>query len=125
MGICFVGKRKNFEEFMDQYIEPQPGPLVTIDGKFLAEHQGVHHFTLGKRIHLKGDHLGYFVADIQPATNTVVVCSGSHHPLLYADEFLIKLPAWISRDPIDNTQMGEKVIKAEIGWKRHGVSDAV
>ncbi|VDM75975.1 unnamed protein product [Strongylus vulgaris] len=36
-----------------QYIEPKEGEIVTVDGKLLGEHDGIHHFTLGKRIHIQ------------------------------------------------------------------------
>lgn len=101
MGICFVGKRKNFEGFIDQvsphvhivhqrisisfrnfdffcdfqYIEPRCGKIVTLDGKYLGEHEGVHHFTLGKRIAIQGCHVGYFVARIDAESNTVYAVS--------------------------------------------------
>ncbi|CAJ0935886.1 unnamed protein product, partial [Mesorhabditis belari] len=102
MGICFVGKRKNFTTFMDQYIEPRPGLIKTIAGKIVAEHTGIHHFTIGKRVLYQGDHLGYFVVELDPKTNTVLVCSGSHHPRLFAQEFVIRTPEWISINPLKN-----------------------
>ncbi|PAV80255.1 hypothetical protein WR25_08802 [Diploscapter pachys] len=75
MGICFVGKRNNFDEFMDQYTEPKEGDIVTLDGERLATHSGVHHFTIGKRLHLHSSrmsHLKFFVGDIDVETNTVL-----------------------------------------------------
>ena len=74
MGICFVGKRKNFDDFMDQYIEEKPGKIVAMDGKFLRLHRGIHHFTLGKRLRFtSGTHLGYYVSKINYDTNEVTV----------------------------------------------------
>ncbi|CAJ0602199.1 unnamed protein product [Cylicocyclus nassatus] len=100
MGICFVGKRKNFEKFVDQYIEPKKGEIVTLDGKRLGQHDGIHHFTLGKRIHIQGCHLGYFVSKIDAETNTVYACEGSYHPSLYATDFCVVEPEWIERNPL-------------------------
>ncbi|KAK6051636.1 tRNA methyl transferase [Cooperia oncophora] len=100
MGICFVGKRKNFEDFIDQYIEPCPGEILTLDGKHLGQHEGVHHFTLGKRIAIQGSHLGYFVARIDTDNRIVYACESSHHPSLYATEFCVSEPQWINRDPL-------------------------
>ncbi|VDP33771.1 unnamed protein product [Heligmosomoides polygyrus] len=97
MGICFVGKRKNFDNFIDQYIEPCPGEILTVDGRHLGQHEGVHHFTLGKRIAIQGCHLGYFVSRIDAKKR---ICEGSHHPSLYATEFCISEPQWIYRNPL-------------------------
>ncbi|VDM60901.1 unnamed protein product [Angiostrongylus costaricensis] len=77
MGICFVGKRRNFDSFIDQYIEPRPGKIITLEGKFLGHHNGVHHFTLGKRIAVQGCHLGYFVAQIDAEKDTVYAVRSS------------------------------------------------
>ncbi|VDO58252.1 unnamed protein product [Haemonchus placei] len=104
MGICFVGKRKKFEKFIDQYIEPCPGEILTLDGKHLGHHQGVHHFTLGKRIAIQGCHLGYFVARIDVSNRIVFACEGSHHPSLYATEFCLSEPQWIDRNPLADAE---------------------
>ncbi|KAK6749657.1 hypothetical protein RB195_001956 [Necator americanus] len=100
MGICFVGKRKDFEGFIDQYIEPRTGKILTVDGKYIGQHEGVHHFTLGKRIAIQGCHLGYFVAKINAASNIVYACEGSYHPCLYATDFCVQEPQWIERNPL-------------------------
>lgn len=100
MGICFVGKRKNFDSFIDQYIEPRPGKIITLEGKFLGHHNGVHHFTLGKRIGVHGCHLGYFVARIDVEKDTIYACEGSYHPCLYATAFCVLEPQWIDENPL-------------------------
>lgn len=47
-GICFLGKI-NINDFLRQFIEDQPGPIVMRDGTVRGEHKGLHHFTLGQR----------------------------------------------------------------------------
>ncbi|CAI4221033.1 unnamed protein product [Auanema sp. JU1783] len=102
MGICFVGKRKKFDEFMNQYINPVEGDIVMLEGKRVGYHEGVHLFTLGKRISIKSrSHLGLFVAKIDYKRNIVYAVEGSHHPILYATKFLVKKPKWICDDPIE------------------------
>ncbi|KAK0421038.1 hypothetical protein QR680_015036 [Steinernema hermaphroditum] len=78
MGICFIGKRKNFESFMDQYIEPSRGPIVDREtGGVIGEHSGIHHFTIGKRVKIAPEQFqsadGLFVCSIDAGTNTVFV----------------------------------------------------
>lgn len=46
-GICFVGKR-NFSDFISEYIPPQPGPIETLDGKTIGTHKGHFLFTIGQ-----------------------------------------------------------------------------
>lgn len=54
MGICFVGKR-DFKEFLDQYVAPSAGEFVDIDtGRVVGSHQGAHKYTLGQRIRQPG-----------------------------------------------------------------------
>lgn len=47
-GICFLGKVP-INDFLKSYIRETPGPIVTIDGKVLGTHQGLHRYTLGQR----------------------------------------------------------------------------
>ncbi|TMS37594.1 hypothetical protein L596_004493 [Steinernema carpocapsae] len=101
MGICFVGKRKNFESFLDQYIEPKPGVIMDKrSGIIVSDHKGLHHFTLGKRVRVKPEVCqspdGLFVCELDPESNTVYVCRGSANPLLYACSFIIEGINWIS-----------------------------
>ncbi|KAL3981701.1 tRNA methyl transferase family protein [Acanthocheilonema viteae] len=108
MGLCFIGKRKRFDAFIDQYIEPVVGPVKDIDtGKVVFEHKGIHHYTIGKRITMVPDHcqsaVGLFVAGLDGKTQTVWVCQGSHHPALFACEFVVEEPLWISECPINDT----------------------
>ncbi|KAM3726812.1 putative mitochondrial tRNA-specific 2-thiouridylase [Dirofilaria immitis] len=105
MGICFIGKRKRFDAFINQYIEPVIGPARDIDtGKVVFEHRGIHHYTIGKRITMVPDHcqsaVGLFAAGLDNKTQTLWVCQGSHHPALFAREFVVEEPLWISECPI-------------------------
>ncbi|KAK0397996.1 hypothetical protein QR680_002379 [Steinernema hermaphroditum] len=101
MGICFIGKRKNFESFLDQYIEPVRGPIVDKEtGVTIGEHSGIHHFTIGKRVKIAPEQYqsadGLFVCSLDAETNSVFVCRGSANPLLYARTFELEKVNWIS-----------------------------
>ncbi|VDK74153.1 unnamed protein product [Onchocerca ochengi] len=119
MGICFIGKRKRFDAFLDQYIEPVIGPAKDIDtGKVVFEHRGIHHYTIGKRITMIPDHcqnaIGLFAAGLDKKTQTLWVCQGSHHPALFAREFVVEEPLWISECPIGDAG----VVKTEFRCQR-------
>ncbi|RUS16335.1 LOW QUALITY PROTEIN: tRNA methyl transferase [Endogone sp. FLAS-F59071] len=48
MGICFVGKRKRFADFLAEYIDQPPGPAVTPEGKVIGQHKGLFAYTIGQ-----------------------------------------------------------------------------
>lgn len=78
--ICFV-PNGDYAAFIDAYfheqgIEPEraSGELVTVDGRVVGEHSGVHHFTVGQR---KGIGVAarepLYVIATEPATRRVIV----------------------------------------------------
>lgn len=99
MGICFIGSR-NFKHFIKEYIEPLPGKFVDIEtGKILGQHQGIHMWTLGQRIHLGGLQHAYFVAEIDATTNNIIVAPGTTHAALFSQSFVVDRPHWIRSPP--------------------------
>ncbi|MEP7367117.1 MAG: tRNA 2-thiouridine(34) synthase MnmA [Acidobacteriota bacterium] len=101
--ICFV-PNGDYAAFLDAYLKEQgetaptvEGDVVSSDGRVLAHHSGVHHFTVGQR---KG--LGVsaaeplYVISTDPATQRVTV--GSNNDLLRA-AFHAKDINWISIPP--------------------------
>src|SRR5699024_5800257 len=53
-GICFIGER-NFDAFIDRYLDAEPGEIRTSDGTVIGTHSGLIHYTLGQR---KGLNIG-------------------------------------------------------------------
>ncbi|MFH4981275.1 hypothetical protein AB6A40_007984 [Gnathostoma spinigerum] len=108
MGVCFIGKRKSFDHFIDEYLPPSRGPIRHIDtGATLSEHSGIHHFTIGKRVRIRAElfqsAVGIFVSSLDPVTQTVWVCEGSSHPSLFAREFVVSEPHWIADSPLSGS----------------------
>jgi tRNA-specific 2-thiouridylase len=101
--ICFV-PNGDYAAFLDAYLKEQgetapavTGDVVSRDGRVLARHAGVHHFTIGQRKGLgvaSGEPL--YVISTDPATQRVTV--GSNHDLLRAS-FHAKDVNWISIAP--------------------------
>jgi tRNA-specific 2-thiouridylase len=103
-GICFIGERP-FGDFLQRYIQPAPGPIVTIDGDVIGEHQGLHLYTLGQR---KGLGIGgidsagddpWYVAAKRNEGNELVVVQGRNHRFLHSDWLETGPVHWIGAPP--------------------------
>ncbi|BBA84632.1 tRNA-specific 2-thiouridylase MnmA [endosymbiont of Euscepes postfasciatus] len=53
-GICFINN-KNFKKFISKYIEKKYGKILTLDNKYIGNHDGHYYYTIGQR---KGLNLG-------------------------------------------------------------------
>lgn len=96
-GICFIGKR-NFKEFISQYVPYHPGNFQTLSGKIVGEHEGAAYYTPGQR---KGMGIGgpgepWFVVGKDISRNVVYVEQGMLHPALYCDELTAVEASWVS-----------------------------
>lgn len=47
-GICFIGEVR-MTDFLRHYVPDAPGDIVTVDGRKVGSHRGLHLFTLGQR----------------------------------------------------------------------------
>ena len=49
-GICFLGSSNvKINQFLEKYIPNKPGKIVSVDGKILGTHLGLHRYTIGQR----------------------------------------------------------------------------
>lgn len=96
-GICFIGKR-DFKEFLGQYIAYQKGSFETLDGKVVGEHDGFAYYTIGQRkgLCIGGPGDAWFVVGKNPARNVVIVEQGTDHPALYTSTLTAMDPSWVS-----------------------------
>ena len=105
-GICFIGERP-FREFLNRYLQTQPGPIKDERGRQIGEHVGLSFYTLGQRQGLGiggvkekgarrggGDHAPWFVARKDMAANTLYAVQGHDHPWLLSHELLFDDAAW-------------------------------
>jgi tRNA-specific 2-thiouridylase len=88
-GICFIGKR-NFKEFIAQYIPYQPGNFENTQGEILGRHDGAAYYTLGQRkgLGIGGPGDAWFVVQKDMERNVVVIEQGTDHPSLYAKSLI-------------------------------------
>jgi tRNA-specific 2-thiouridylase len=111
--ICFIPDG-NYSRFIDRYLEeqksnpqllvqieslkqpqdPKPGDIVTVDGKVLGEHTGIHRYTVGQR---RGIGISapepLYVVKVDAEKNQVVVGSVDH---LLKREMIVTRPNWIA-----------------------------
>ncbi|KAF8344154.1 tRNA-specific 2-thiouridylase [Cantharellus anzutake] len=99
MGICFVGERGHFDEFLSQYIQPTRGNIVDLGGTILGQHNGLHRYTIGQRAGLGGRKSRTFVAQKRTDTNEIVVVDRGDHPALMCSSLTVRDWHWVSSVP--------------------------
>jgi tRNA-specific 2-thiouridylase len=103
-GICFIGKRR-FRDFLARYVPREPGPIETIEGVRVGEHQGLAYYTIGQRQGLGiGGVAGrrespWYVAGKDLSRNALILVQGRDHPLLMSGAVRVKGPHWIAGHP--------------------------
>ena len=103
-GICFIGERR-FRDFLQQYLPAQPGPIHSVDGLPLGQHQGLMYYTIGQRQGLgiggtaTGSDEPWYVVDKDLAGNRLIVAQGSQHPDLFKPGLRLSGIHWINTPP--------------------------
>lgn len=103
-GICFIGERK-FSSFLAEYLPAQPGPMVTLDGRQMGQHNGLMYYTIGQRqgLGIGGDSLAgsepWYVLEKNTQTNELTVAQGHDHPLLYKPGLMCHDLHWCAGKP--------------------------
>lgn len=101
--ICFLSKG-SVGDFLaaQQRTPPASGAIVTLDGRHVGRHGGVHGFTVGQRRGLGiPDATPYYVVGLKPAENRVVV--GKENDL-WQQRLLIRDISWLSGQQPDLAQ---------------------
>jgi tRNA-uridine 2-sulfurtransferase len=98
--ICFIPE-KSHNDFLKRHLKCEPGPIETLDGTVLGQHQGLPLYTTGQR---KGVEIGgtgpYYVAGFDYERNTLRVTNDQNDPALFGSELLASDINWISgREP--------------------------
>ena len=99
MEICFIPEG-DYAAWLDSRGQGMPpGDFVDRAGQVLGRHQGIHHYTLGqgRGLGVSGPHR-YYVSEIRPETNQVVLSDGSD---LWAETVYARDPNWIAVDGLE------------------------
>lgn len=117
-GICFIGERP-FANFLEQFVEKNPGEIVTLDGKIIGKHDGLMFYTIGQRQGLgiggtlNSNGKPWFVCKKDLKNNQLVVVQGRNHPALFHDALVATEIHKIAQDfPL------KKVISAKIRYRQ-------
>lgn len=96
-GICFIGKRK-FRPFLETYLAYSKGPIISVEGHNLGEHQGIAYYTIGQRhgLGIGGKGEAWFVVDKDIEKNILFVAQGNDHPALYKESLTAVEPNWLT-----------------------------
>lgn len=96
-GICFIGERK-FKEFLKPFLGYSKGPIISTEGKILAEHIGLAYYTIGQRkgLCIGGEGEPWFVVRKDLPSNALIVAQGFSHPALFAKGLKAEGASWIS-----------------------------
>jgi tRNA-specific 2-thiouridylase len=103
-GICFIGERR-FREFLNRYLPAQPGPIQTVEGQRIGEHDGLMFHTIGQRqgLRIGGQRQGsgepWYVAGKDLEHNILIVAQGHHHPALFHRRLRASQLHWIAGQP--------------------------
>ncbi|KAF4135878.1 tRNA methyl transferase [Phytophthora infestans] len=84
VGICFIGKR-NFADFIHQYIQRQDGYFYTVGGEKMHPHHGFTAYTVGQGARLQGMSAKWFVVGKHKFDHSVIVAEGTRNPALFSD----------------------------------------
>ena len=107
--ICFI-PTGTYREFVAKRLDdPTPGVIVDIEGQVLAEHDGIHQFTIGQRKGLPimgGTKRPIYVTSINSKTGKVTVGSVSE---LLRQEVYASAVNWIDGTPPNSREMTAKI----------------
>lgn len=99
-GLCFVSQKGTFKNFLNEYIEPNPGNIITEDGTVHGKHGGLWHATVGQKSGIsmpQGDpkYEGkWFVSEKRYDTNELVIVRGGDNPKLFKNVVEAKDWTW-------------------------------
>ncbi|ORX40902.1 tRNA methyl transferase-domain-containing protein [Kockovaella imperatae] len=125
MGLCFVGERKQFGNFVSQYMssDDTQGSLVDIKGNELGSHGGLWRWTIGQRAKVAGQGEALFVAKKkvgEKERNILVVPDG--HPALRCTRLRTGHFKWIGSRPEKGLAPGaKKRVQIQVAYRMQAV----
>jgi tRNA-specific 2-thiouridylase len=104
-GICFVGK-VGIREFLEQFVETEPGAIIDQHGQTVGEHDGALFYTIGQRHGLNvGGGLPYYVVGKDMDKNEVFVTTKLDDERLWKQELQLTNLHWIGSEPSNDAKL--------------------
>lgn len=127
VGICFIGEKGHFRDFLSTFIPAKPGDMVTLDGEVKGQHAGLMYYTIGQR---KGLGIGgggenndpWFVIGKDQTKNVLYVGQGYHNEKLYATHLSASDIHWVDGDDTKNGESFDCTAKFRYRQQDVGVS---
>lgn len=121
MGLCFVGERRRFNDFLGEYMVPRPGPILEIDTHVqLGQHNGLWNYTIGQGARLPGLMNKLFVAGKDLQKNVIYVALPDN-PALFISSIKSNDFRWIWRDSPPTSAFSHQGFRASV-QVRHRMS---
>ncbi|WAQ91128.1 hypothetical protein PtA15_14A8 [Puccinia triticina] len=115
MGVCFVEpsiRKGQFNTFLAEHLNQNPGNIISRSGKVLGTHQGLWNYTIGQRCRIPSQSTKMFVSGKDTKKSQITVVPSHNHADLYSTIIHCQDFHWIHPD--FNTQAGRKGLTAKI-----------
>ena len=104
----FLGKVK-ISDFLSNFLEDQPGDIVTSEGHLVGRHSGLHKFTLGQRrgigVPSNQDYENFVVTGKNQKENQLIVAFESpNEPTLWGYQYEVDSLSFLSELPMNETR---------------------
>ncbi len=113
-GVCFIGER-DFNEFLHQYFNSDPGNILTPEGTVVGKHDGLMFYTIGQRqgLGIGGGHgekeEPWYVIEKKIEQNELIVGQGHDHPDLFHSHLVVEDLHWVSGTPPEQKELKVKI----------------
>ncbi|KAG0219823.1 hypothetical protein BGX33_000124 [Mortierella sp. NVP41] len=101
MGICFVGQRRRFGDFLKEYLDSMPGPVRINDmrGPVIGTHKGLFQYTVGQASGVTHKFNKWVVLRTDLPSNTLIVVDGTQNDRLFSPGLIAEEWHWIAGKP--------------------------
>ena len=85
MGLCFIGKRGKFRDFMANFVaDSEPGPIFKYESAIeIAKHRGLSNYTIGQNVSVSGAKSRLYLVRKDVERNALIVVDDQMHPSLW------------------------------------------